>query len=114
MTLLTVLSVPQFRVSSPPRTQLFLGCQSNPISVEGSEGGDHAHLSPPTTLKHLSPLCPSDVPVKGQGLERERFEMLLKASRERAMALGHKKSPDLRKEVAVKTHRSKQGPWCYF
>jgi hypothetical protein len=60
-------------------------------------------------LKHLSPLCPSDVPVKGQGLERERFEMLLKASRERTMVLGKKKSLDLRKEVAVKTHRSKQG-----
>ena len=70
-------------------------------------------LSPPpnvpmSTPRHLSPLSPEDVPVKGQGLERERFEKLLRSSRERSAALGHKKAPDLRKELAVKTYKSKQ------
>ena len=72
-----------------------------------------ALLSPPPTVpmftpKHLSPLSPPDVPVKGQGLERERFERLLKSSRERSAALGNKRSPDLRKEIALKTYKSKQ------
>lgn len=70
-------------------------------------------LSPPPTIpmsmpKHLSPLSPEDAPVKGQGLERERFEKLLQSSRERSAALGHKRAPDLRKELAVKTYKSKQ------
>jgi hypothetical protein len=70
-----------------------------------------ALLSPPPTMpipRHLSPLSPPDAPVNGQGLERERFEQLLKTSRERSAALGHKKSPDLRKEVAMKAYKSKQ------
>jgi len=72
-----------------------------------------ALLSPPPSMfmpipKHLSPLSPPDAPVKGQGLERERFEQLLKSSRERSATLGNKKSPDLRKELAVKTYKSKQ------
>jgi len=72
-----------------------------------------ALLSPPPTMpasipRHLSPLSPPDAPVNGQGLERERFEQLLKTSRERSAALGHKKSPDLRKELAVKAYKSKQ------
>lgn len=46
--------------------------------------------------------------MKGQGLERERFEALLKSSRERSAALGNKRAPDLRKELAVKTYKSKQ------
>jgi hypothetical protein len=42
-------------------------------------------------------------------LERERFEELLKASRERNAALGSKKALDLRKEIAIKVHKTKQG-----
>lgn len=73
-----------------------------------------ALLSPPPVVsplspRQLSPLRPSDSPVRGQGLERERFEALLKASRERNLAVGGKKSPDLRKEIALKVHKSKQG-----
>ena len=33
---------------------------------------------------------------------------MLKTSRERSAALGHKKSPDLRKELALKAYKSKQ------
>lgn len=70
-------------------------------------------LSPPPpssiTPKQLSPLRPKDAPVTGKGLERERFEALLQASRERNAALGSKKpTTDLRKEIALKVHKSKQ------
>ncbi|KAI0724394.1 hypothetical protein C8T65DRAFT_563612 [Cerioporus squamosus] len=70
-------------------------------------------LSPPPpsaiSPRQLSPLRPKDAPVTGKGLERERFEALLQASRERNAALGSKKPPtDLRKEIALKVHKSKQ------
>lgn len=71
------------------------------------------HLTPPPThttfAKHLSPLCPPDAPVTNKGLERERFEALLKASRERNALVGAKKAVDLRKEIAHKAHRNKLG-----
>jgi hypothetical protein len=62
----------------------------------------------PTSKKPLSPLRPSNSPVVGKGLERERFEALLRASRERNSAVGAKKTPDLRKEIALKAHKNKQ------
>jgi hypothetical protein len=43
-----------------------------------------------------------------KGLERDRFDMLLKASRERHTAVGAKKAQDLRKEIALKAHKTKQ------
>ncbi|KAF5355748.1 hypothetical protein D9756_003936 [Leucocoprinus leucothites] len=68
-------------------------------------------LTPPpantTFAKHLSPLCPPEAPVNNKGLERERFETLLKASRERNALVGAKKGVDLRKEIAHKAHRNK-------
>ncbi|KAJ3564371.1 hypothetical protein NP233_g8335 [Leucocoprinus birnbaumii] len=68
-------------------------------------------LTPPpshtTFAKHLSPLCPPETPVNNKGLERERFEALLKASRERNALVGAKKAVDLRKEIAHKAHRHK-------
>ena len=76
-------------------------------------------LSPPPTVsprfpKQLSPLRPSDSPVTGKGLERERFEELLRTSRERNAAMGGKRSPDLRKEIALKVHRNKQRKKRFF
>ncbi|RDX56031.1 hypothetical protein OH76DRAFT_590808 [Lentinus brumalis] len=69
-------------------------------------------LSPPPpsaiSPRQLSPLRPKDAPVTGKGLERERFEALLAASRERNSALGSKKPTDLRKEIALKVHKTKQ------
>ena len=41
-------------------------------------------------------------------MERERFEALLKSSRERNTG-GLKKGSDLRKEIALKVHKNKQG-----
>lgn len=68
-------------------------------------------LTPPPSgpvRRTLSPLSPSDSPNVGKGLERERFDALLKASRERNSAVGAKKTPDLRKEIALKAHKNKQ------
>ncbi|KAG6845964.1 hypothetical protein H0H87_011012 [Tephrocybe sp. NHM501043] len=72
------------------------------------------HLTPPPTLtkfspvpKPLSPLRPSDTASPAKGLERERFEALLQASRERNSALGSRKENDLRKEIALRAHKNK-------
>ncbi|KAF9650673.1 hypothetical protein BDM02DRAFT_3092649 [Thelephora ganbajun] len=110
--------LPEICISPPPPSQNFVEPFSPFDNVHFAVGEDEdafrpALLSPPPSIpmsipRHLSPLPPSDAPVKGQGLERERFERLLKSSRERSAALGHKKSPDLRKELAVKSYKSKQ------
>ncbi|EKM83716.1 hypothetical protein AGABI1DRAFT_124043 [Agaricus bisporus var. burnettii JB137-S8] len=69
------------------------------------------HLSPPpihaSFRKHLSPLCPPDTPLSNKGLERQRFEALLRASKERNALVGAKKAVDLRKEIVHKAHQSK-------
>jgi len=85
-----------------------------PVVVERDDGFRPQLLSPPPTgssprfPRQLSPLCPPDSPVIGSGIQRERFEAMLKASKERSMAVGAKKSADLRKEIALKTHKNKQ------
>ena len=84
------------------------------VLLESDENFRPQHLSPmsagsPSFPKVLSPLRPDDAPVKGAGLERQRFEALLKASRERSSATGARKAADLRKEIALKAHKSKHG-----
>jgi hypothetical protein len=79
------------------------------MSDEADTFRPHYLTSPVTLSSPLSPLRPSDSPVMGTGLERQRFEAILKASKERSAAAGAKKAADLRKEVALKVHRSKQG-----
>ena len=73
-----------------------------------------ALLSPPIVLspKRLSPLRPAESPTKGQGLERDRFEALLKACRDRNGMIGTRREVDLRKEIAIKVHKNKQGTHC--
>ncbi|KAF8078418.1 hypothetical protein FPV67DRAFT_1465203 [Lyophyllum atratum] len=70
------------------------------------------HLTPPPTLtrfgKPLSPLRPCDDTMPAKGLERDRFEALLQASRERNVTFGTKRAGDLRKEIALKAHKNKQ------
>lgn len=86
---------------------------SHPQNLKEPDSPRPALLSPPPTgtphlYRQLSPLRPDDAPISGRGLERERFEALLRASRERNAAVGAKRPPDLRKEIAVKAHKSKQ------
>jgi hypothetical protein len=76
------------------------------------EGFRAQHLSPPPTItrfRSLSPLRPAEHPAPVKGLEPERFEALLQGARERNTAVGAKKAQDLRKEVAMKAHKNKQG-----
>lgn len=84
-----------------------------PATPEDMDGFRPMLLSPPPTSprfpRQLSPLRPAESAVRGMGIERERFELLLKASRERNAVVGGKRSPDLRKEIAMKVHRNKQG-----
>jgi len=89
-------------------------CMS-PIRVSAEEDEYRSVLLTPPPIHSLgrpsplSPLRPADTLIKGQGLERERFEALLRASRERNSAIGgHRKTHDLRKEVALKVHKTKQ------
>jgi len=115
---MAIQSLPEIYISPPPPSEDFVEPFSPFDNVKFAFEEDVASyrptlLSPPPsfhapTPKHLSPLSPEDAPVKGQGLERQRFERLLKSSRERSAALGCKKAPDLRKELAVKTYRSRQ------
>ena len=110
--------VPEISISlAPPEEPLvepfspFSSC--TPVTPVDGDTFRPALLSPPPVMsprfpRMPSPLRPSDASAKGQGLERERFEELLRASRERNAAMGCKKSPDLRKEIAIKVHKSKQ------
>ncbi|KAJ7462661.1 hypothetical protein B0H11DRAFT_89327 [Mycena galericulata] len=110
--------VPEISVSLAPEETMVAEPYS-PFSwatthIEDDDGFRPVHLTPPPTttptkfIKQLSPLRPSDATVTGQGLERERFEALLKASKERNSAVGTKKGNDLRKEIALKAHGKKQ------
>jgi hypothetical protein len=109
--------IPQISVSPPPPDEPLVepyspfSCTTAIIPNDENSYRPH-HLTPPPThvgfSKPLSPLRPSEAPTTGHGLERERFEALLKASRERNSAVGAKKGNDLRKEIALKTHKNKQ------
>ena len=68
-----------------------------------------SHLSPPITVtslkrsfSHLNP-----VPVVGQGLESQRFQNLLAASKQRNVSGGSNQSVEFRKEIAMKAHKTK-------
>ncbi|KAJ7042518.1 hypothetical protein C8F04DRAFT_80363 [Mycena alexandri] len=111
--------VPEISVSLAPEETMVVEPYSpfNWASIHHAgddDGFRPVHLTPPPSaasakfIKQLSPLRPSDSPVTGQGLERERFEALLKASKERNSAVGAKKGNDLRKEIALKAHGKKQ------
>lgn len=70
------------------------------------------HLTPPPTHLKFSSNLPSPLgraETQTKGLEPERFEALLKASRERNAYSGGKKDGGLRKEIALKAHKNKQG-----
>ncbi|KAI0050678.1 hypothetical protein FA95DRAFT_548674 [Auriscalpium vulgare] len=109
--------VPQISISPAPPTESLPEPYSPfatqyPESVQHDDGYRPALLSPPPVIsprfhRQPSPLRPSD-DVAGKGLERERFEALLASSRERNSSSTGKRAPDLRKEIALKTHKSKQ------
>lgn len=90
--------------------EVYLPFSTTPVDDDCARA---VHLSPPPSsssprfMRQPSPLGPHSA-LAGQGLERERFEALLLASRERNAAVGVKKGNDLRKEIALKAHSRKQ------
>ncbi|KZT06813.1 uncharacterized protein LAESUDRAFT_758991 [Laetiporus sulphureus 93-53] len=115
--MLAIPPIPEISISlaspqepeSEPFSPFSPSFSKNQPLVEDDDGWRATLLSPPPMLspRNLSPLRPVDS-VRGRGLERERFEALLRASRERNVGLGAKKPMDLRKEIAIKAHKSKQ------
>jgi hypothetical protein len=108
------ISPAPYQAPPPEEPKSPFDCLS-PISPADDDGPRSVLLTPPPVLSPgrgspLSPLRPADAPVKGTGLERERFEALLKTSRERNAMLGGatRRTQDLRKEIALKAHKSKQ------
>ncbi|CAK5279971.1 unnamed protein product [Mycena citricolor] len=99
---------------SPEEPKSPFSWTSSPID-EDDDGFRPRLLTPPPTssprsVKPLSPLRPvnAEAPA-GKGLERERFEALLQASKERNSVVGGtRKINDLRKEIALKVHNKKQ------
>jgi hypothetical protein len=73
------------------------------ITKDAEEFYRPTHLAPPPILSPIRGTQALQKPSNKKGLEKERFEQLLKASRERTRA-----TTDLRKEVALKAHKSKQ------
>jgi len=66
-------------------------------------------LTPPLTPTGLKRLVPTQDIAKWQGLDSDQFQALLNATRKRVAYIGSKKKLDLRKEVALKVYKSKQG-----
>jgi len=107
-----ITHVPQISVSPAPEESL----PPEPyspfswlVASNNDDGFRSQHLTPPPTSvkfpRALSPLRPPESTPKG--LERERFEALLKSSRERNSGVA-RKSHDLRKEIALKVTQNKQ------
>ena len=84
-----------------------------PVVVVHDNGFRPVHLTPPPTV-HYFKRTTSDTLRKpaneagGAGLAGERFQALLKATKERNASVG------LRKELAIKLQQNKQGMCCPF
>jgi len=114
---LTNLSVPSISISfaiadGPPPPEPFspfnaqtTSPASQPDSYRPSLLSPHPVVSP-RFRRQPSPLRPADTLPAGKGLDRSSFEALLASTRERNADA--KKAPDLRKELALKAHKSKQ------
>lgn len=108
--------VPQIAISyaspiSPPSAEPFSPFSgSQLLAVECQDSYRPSLLSPPPMHppKISSPLRPVDSNAMKKGIDQSRFQALLAATKERNATNTGKKSADLRKEIALKTHKSKQ------
>ncbi|KAF4572731.1 hypothetical protein EYR36_007241 [Pleurotus pulmonarius] len=105
--------LPQISISPAPplepEAEPYSPFAKSSFVVNDSDGFRPSHLTPPPTgsprfVHQSSPLRPADAP-QNKGLDSNKFEALLQATRERNQA---KKESDLRKEVALKAHKHKQ------
>jgi hypothetical protein len=110
---LTNLSIPSISISlaDDPPIHLPSPLDAQPPSPSQEDEYRSSFLSPPPVFsprfhRQPSPLRPTDTLSTGKGLDSARFEALLASSRERSA--GTKKESNLRKELAMKAHKSKQ------
>ncbi|KAF9480047.1 hypothetical protein BDN70DRAFT_878080 [Pholiota conissans] len=103
-------AVPQISISLAPPEEHF----PEPISPFRSlttssedDGFRSSHLTPPPTVTNFKrPRSPLNRAENiGKGLENDRFQSLLNASK---IYSGGKREGNLRKEIALKTHKNKQ------
>ena len=115
--------LPQISISPPPPESpvaVPYSPFSPPSQSDQLDTFRSVHLTPPPRLatfvkRPLSPLRPRDSYVPpSKGLERDRFDALLQASKERNALVGAKKAVDLRKEITLKAHKTKQGKDHFF
>ncbi|KDR85186.1 hypothetical protein GALMADRAFT_52954 [Galerina marginata CBS 339.88] len=110
--------IPQISISPAPPVELPLEPHSPfaalSFNVDGDDGFRPVHLTPPPTVSTFkrprSPLHRTDQAAVGRGLDTERFQTLLSATKERSAVNlnGGRKGVDLRKEIALKVHKNKQ------
>ena len=113
---LSSLSVPSISISlapaDDPPVEPFSPFDTQPSSPAIQDDGYRPSLlSPPPVIsprfhRQPSPLRPADALSAAKGLDRGQFEALLASTRERNASV--RKEPDLRKELAMKSHKSKQ------
>jgi hypothetical protein len=114
-TLLSSSPVPQISISpappEEPSPEPFSPFSSAFLTGSCDDDFRPRHLTPPPTNTHFnrqaSSLRPAGVAANGKGLEEYQFQALLKASKERNPPTGRRPA-DLRREIAVKTHKNKQ------
>lgn len=112
-------ALPQISISPPPVEEPvaepfspFSSLSLSPVTPPDEDGFRPVHLTPPPDLTRFnrksSPLRPRDqaspIPT---GLERERFEAMLQAAKDRNSIAGARKTTDLRKEITLKAHKTK-------
>ncbi|KAF8973754.1 hypothetical protein BDZ97DRAFT_1634426, partial [Flammula alnicola] len=104
--------IPQISISPAPPEEYYPEPSSPFRSISFAtpdDGFRPTHLTPPPTVTNfkrpLSPLNPADAVPTGKGLENDRFQALLSASKAYS---GGKRAVDLRKEIALKVHKNKQ------
>ncbi|KAF8338131.1 uncharacterized protein EI90DRAFT_3041759 [Cantharellus anzutake] len=74
-------------------------------SIETDSGVRPRYLLPPPSMSPREALFPKPLPADKEGINRGRFDELLRGAKQRATS---KKSVDLRREVNMKVHTSKQ------
>ncbi|KAG1867851.1 hypothetical protein DFJ58DRAFT_115136 [Suillus subalutaceus] len=108
-------SIPHIRISPASPVKAYREPYSPFLSAGNPDKDDSGYrpqsLSPQyhfpaISPRHSSPLRPADCPPRE--FPRDQFDLLLEVSRDKRAALGSRKVPDLRKELAIKNQRNKQ------
>ena len=113
------VAIPEISISPAPPQELIVEPYSPFSSIKFQDNGDDFRprlLTPPPSSPRRTRSSSSPSPASGgynsdeerfdynEGLDKQRFEALLQATRER----NAKRAPDLRKEVTLKAHNAKQ------